>query len=433
MGDKLNSNEPQPEIAILVGFAQQSDDSLKELALLADTAGAVVKGTLLQRRASVHPGNFLSKGKIQEGKELAAEVEADLLICDEDLSPAQVRNLEKELELRVIDRSELILDIFSQRAHTREAQLQVELAQLRYLLPRLTGMWGHLSRTGGGIGTRGPGETQLEVDRRAVRTKIALLAKRLESVEVERKVQSKLREGAFRISLVGYTNAGKSTLFNRLTRSAVLEEDKLFATLDTTTRRLPLPGDSRALLSDTVGFIRKLPHHLFASFRATLREVENSDLLLHVIDVSHPARAEQITAVNEVLEELLDHPIPRLLVLNKADLLQGEEAEAEARITVPDGVLVSALRPDDRVRLKERIASAIRELRVLVRVECPSSRRNELQELVRRGERRSEGFHDGRVWSEWWLDPRDLGKLRRSGFRCEVTSAADASGEESVR
>ena len=240
----MHTNPAPNERAILAGFPALPgmEDTLDELELLAGTAGADVAGRVRQRRESVHPGNFLSKGKTEEAKTAAAGASAKLLICDEELSPAQVRNLEKALDLRVIDRTELILDIFSQRARTREAHLQVELAQLRYLLPRLAGMWGHFSRTGGGIGTRGPGETQLEVDRRRVRQKITFLERHLESVEVERRTQAKRRMDAVRISLVGYTNAGKSTLFNQLTRSDVLVEDKLFATLDTTTRKLGLTG-----------------------------------------------------------------------------------------------------------------------------------------------------------------------------------------------
>ncbi len=404
-----------------MGFARAADseDTLEELAELTLTAGASVVGRVLQRHQSLHPGNFLSRGKLEETGKLVEETSAVLLVSDEDLTPAQVHNLEEELKVRVIDRSELILDIFAQRAQSREAKLQVELAQLRYLLPRLTGMWGHLSRTGGGIGTRGPGETQLEVDRRRVRQKIAILEKRLDAVEVERATQSKQRRSAFRISIIGYTNAGKSTLFNRLTRAAVPEEDRLFATLDTTTRKIVLPGDTEVLLSDTVGFIRKLPHHLIASFRATLREVEEADLLLHVVDVSHPGRAEQIAAVEEVLEGLLDHPVPQLLVLNKADLLE-ESTDLEARRTFPDGILVSAFRAEDKQRLRVRIAEAVRDLRVRVRVDCPVERRADLRGLMKRGELYAENHENGRVVTEWWIDPRDVGRLERAGFKVET-------------
>lgn len=426
-----HTNPDPPERAILAGFPATPgmEDTLDELSLLADTAGAEVVGRVRQRRESVHPGNFLSKGKTEETKAAAEAAQAKLLICDEDLSPAQVRNLEKVLELRVIDRTELILDIFSRRARTREAHLQVELAQLRYLLPRLAGMWGHLSRTGGGIGTRGPGETQLEVDRRRVRQKITFLERHIESVEVERQTQAKRRMEAVRISLVGYTNAGKSTLFNQLTRSDVLVEDKLFATLDTTTRKLGLSGGGAVLLSDTVGFIRKLPHHLVASFRATLREVESADLLLHVVDAAHPAREEQVQAVEEVLASLLERDVPRLLVLNKADLLP-DDSELELRRRHPEGIIVSALRAEDRERLLGRVAAELRAMRVPVRVECPPERWPELLGLAARAERVTEEHEAACVRSEWRFDPRDLGKLRRAGFKVEVLDPFAGAGEQ---
>ncbi len=414
---------------MLVGFSgpSKAQDTLDELAQLVETAGGVVVGRFFQRRQARDPGRFLSRGKMDEAANLIAESGAALLVSDEDLTPAQVRHLGDELKVRVLDRSELILDIFARRAQSREAKLQVELAQLRYLLPRLAGMWGHLSRTGGGIGTRGPGETQLEVDRRRVRQKIATLVKRLEEVKVERAIQSQRRRNAFRISLVGYTNAGKSTIFNRLAHASVLEEDRLFATLDTTTRRVILPGEVEILLSDTVGFIRKLPHHLIASFRATLKEVEEADLLLHVADVSHPARDEQIAAVEEVLEELIDRPVPRLLVLNKADRLRDETAELEARHRFPEAVLISALRAEDKDVLRARLAAAIRDTRVRARVQCPEERRAELGLLLRRGELCAESYVDGRVLSEWWLDSRDVTRLERAGFTVKVVPSGIGS------
>lgn len=404
------------------GKDRETRDTMDELGMLAHTAGTEVAAEIYQRKASLHPGNFLSRGKIEEARDAIAEFEADFLICDEDLSPAQVRNLEEALKVRVIDRSELILDIFAQRAQTREARIQVELAQLRYLLPRLAGMWAHFSRTGGGIGTRGPGETQLEVDRRAVRQKISVLETRLEKVEQERRTQAARRENSYRVSLVGYTNAGKSTLFNLLTKSNVLAEDKLFATLDTTTRKLFLEKQLSILLSDTVGFIRKLPHHLVASFRATLREVEAADLIIHLVDGSHSSYRRQIEAVEGVLETLLDREIPQLLVFNKMDLVTEPEQELERKISFPDAFLMSAFREDDRTRLKARIAEMNRSFRTLVRVECSPTRLSELKALTYRGEARSEQYLGESVWSELWLDRTDVRRVKRAGFRVETTS-----------
>jgi GTP-binding protein HflX len=339
--------------------ADDPQTSLRELALLAETAGSKIAAEVHQRRTSIHPATFLSKGKIAEVASHLAEAGADLIIFDEDLSPAQARNLEQLFERKVIDRTELILDIFARRARTREAQVQVELAQLQYLLPRLTRMWVHLSRLGGGIGTRGPGETQLEVDRRRVRQRIDTLSRRLRAVERERETQRRRRRRMFRISLVGDTNAGKSTLFNALTRAGVVEEDQLFATLETTTRRLALNGGEILLLSDTVGFIRKLPHHLVASFRATLGEVRESDLLVHVVDASHPAFRRQIVAVDEVIEELLDgRPVARYMVLNKADLLT-EEDRIALRAEFPDARLLAATDRAQALGVKDAFARAL--------------------------------------------------------------------------
>jgi GTP-binding protein HflX len=338
-------NPPRPERAVLVGLPGRDRGgarALEELERLADTAGARVLGTVTQRRGRIQPATFIGKGKLEE---LKAEVEArdaDMVIFDDDLSPAQVRNLEKALGRKVVDRSELILDIFAKNARTREARLQVELAQLEYTLPRLTGLWKHLERQAGGIGTRGPGETQLETDRRLVRERIARLKRALQAVERERETQRRRRRSRFRAAIVGYTNAGKSTLFNALTRASVHVEDRLFATLDATTRQMVSPARDVVLLTDTVGFIRKLPHHLVASFHSTLVEAIEADVLLHVIDASDPGFRNQMAAVEEVLEEILAGPRPALLVLNKVDRIADPDRIAGLKVEFPEGFLVSA-------------------------------------------------------------------------------------------
>ena len=343
---------PRTERAVLVGHAGRDRGavarSLDELGLLADTAGAIVTGTLVQRRGDIHPATFVGKGKLEELRLLVEQSDAELVIFDDDLSPAQVRNLEKATQRKVIDRSELILDIFARRARTRESRLQVELAQLEYTLPRLTGMWKHLERQAGGIGSRGPGETQLETDKRLVRERIARLKAALESVERERETQRQRRRREFRTSLVGYTNAGKSTLFNALTRSDVFVENRLFATLDSTTRQMVSPERQVVLMTDTVGFIRKLPHHLVASFHSTLIEAIEADLLLHVIDAADPDFHRQITAVDNVLDEILGEPRPpRLIVFNKCDALT-EDAIAGLRAE-HDGCLVLSARTGENL------------------------------------------------------------------------------------
>jgi GTP-binding protein HflX len=337
------------ERAILIALRKQGlsdwevDDHLDELAQLADTAGAVVVGRFTQRLARPDPGTFIGKGKVDE---LAREVQirsADSVIFDDDLTPAQVRNLEQELDAKVLDRSGVILDIFASQARSKEARTQVELAQLNYLLPRLTRRWVHLSRQVGGIGVRGPGETQLEVDRRLVRERISKLKKELERIERSRKVRRHGREKFFRAAIVGYTNSGKSTLLNALTDASAFVEDRLFATLDSTTRKLMLTPQTSILLSDTVGFIRKLPHHLVASFRSTLEETVQSDLLIHVIDLSHPQFRTQMDTVRSVLSDLGLEDRPRLLVFNKVDRLHGGSALEWARSTYPNAVFISAL------------------------------------------------------------------------------------------
>jgi GTP-binding protein HflX len=327
---KLHDIREPVERALLVGAPRRgtldaihADDHLDELARLADTAGATVIGRLVQRVQAPTPKFYLGEGKVDEVRAVATEHSATLLLFDEELSPVQGKNLEKALDLRVMDRAELILDIFATRARSREARMQVELAQLEYLLPRLARMWVHLSRIRGGIGLRGPGETQIETDRRMIRQKISRLKTKLADVERHRAV---LRDGRRRraiptAALVGYTNAGKSSLLRALTGADTLVEDRLFATLDTLARETVSDEGHRVRLIDTVGFIRKLPHHLVASFRATLEELAEADVLLHVIDASHPQWEEQVAVVDGVLAELSLSHLPVVHVFNKADLL----------------------------------------------------------------------------------------------------------------
>ena len=321
--------------------------SLDELGRLVDTAGAIIVGELVQKRGAPTPATLFSKGKVEEIQGLIAGTKADTVACDDDLTPAQVRNLEKALDKKVVDRSEVILSIFARHARTRESRLQVEVAQLEYSLPRLRHMWQHLERLGGGIGTRGPGESQLETDRRLARDRVSLLKRQLDVVEKERRVQRQGRADQFRVAIVGYTNAGKSTLFNALTRSAVRAEDRLFATLDATTRRLVNEKRELLLLTDTVGFIRKLPHHLVASFRSTLAEVVEADLWLHVVDAADPDFRSQLRNVEEVLasfggEAQSGAVRPTLLAFNKIDAVTDEAVLYALPIEFPGSVQISA-------------------------------------------------------------------------------------------
>ncbi|KJS72748.1 MAG: GTPase HflX [Desulfotomaculum sp. BICA1-6] len=325
--------------------SEDVEESLIELAGLAETAGAEVVDSDVQRRQRPNFATYFGKGKVEELAERARQLEADLLIVDRELQPAQRRNLEENMELPVVDRTQLILDIFARRARTREGKMQVELAQLQYLLPRLTGLGTQLSRLGGGIGTRGPGETKLEVDRRRIRKRITDLKNEIEEV---RRHRALLRRGRQTVTLplatlVGYTNAGKSTLLNALTGSDVLAEDKLFATLDPTTRRVVLPTGDAVLLIDTVGFIQNLPHHLVAAFRATLEEVVEADIIIHVVDTSHPRMDAQMSAVEKVLTSLQVEGKPRLTVYNKVDRVDGTTGGLQSP-SLPEGVAVSALR-----------------------------------------------------------------------------------------
>lgn len=365
------------------------EDSLRELSFLALTAGLQTVGTVTQRIKQVNPAHYLGKGKVEELVQLRREKGFDLVLVDDELTPSQLRNLEREMACPIVDRTALILRIFAQRARTREGQLQVELAQYEYLLPRLAGQWTHLERQMGGVGTRGgPGETQIEIDRRITRERIADLKRRLEGVRKHRAQYRKrrARAGLPVVALVGYTNAGKSTLFNALTSAEVLAENRLFATLDPTTRRVELPGGHTVLLSDTVGFIQKLPPSVVAAFRATLEEVAEADLLLHVLDITHPQAYEQSAAVNAVLDDLGLSGRPVVTALNKVDqaistdmedpLAPVEEEAVRQTLrdlagVYPHGVVVSATRGWGLDRLLAEVEEVLEERWVDVSVEIP--------------------------------------------------------------
>jgi len=355
------------EKAVLVGVSRppevyrwQVEDYLSELAQLADTAGAIVLGKFIQERDHIDPAFFIGKGKVHELYDFVKQTETDLVIFDEDLSPVQARNLENFLQCKILDRTALILQIFALRAKSAQAKLQVELAQLEYFLPRLTHQWTHLSKQKGGIGTKGPGETQIETDRRLVWQRIAYLKRKLQEVSRQQETRTKWRENITRIALVGYTNAGKSTLMHALCpHSGIHGEDRLFATLDTTSRRLHLKANKHALLSDTVGFIRKLPHKLVQSFKSTLDEVRDADILLHVVDASHPNYEEQIQVVHQTLYELGAHNKKVIMVFNKADVLPADFNFHAVYAQYPNALFVSAERGINIEALKAYISTVM--------------------------------------------------------------------------
>jgi GTPase len=367
-----------------------SEEHLEELARLTETAGGVVASLLRQRLSYPNPRYYVGEGKAQELKGLVEMTGANLVIFDEELSPAQGKNLEDLLGVRVMDRAELILDIFATRARTREAKLQVELAQLEYLLPRLRRMWIHLSRIRGGIGLRGPGETQLETDRRLIGNRIADLKDKLREVAKARAVQRRSREGEFRAALVGYTNVGKSSILKSLSGADLFVEDRLFATLDSATRVVDLGSGHQALVTDTVGFIRKLPHHLIASFRSTLEEAREADILLNVMDASDPSWEEHREVVHEVLDELDLTQRPQLLVFNKIDrLTHQEEQDLRRRIRALEptpAVFVSAHREESLLRLKDALKARIRARLRRLTVSVPFADGETLAALHREGE-----------------------------------------------
>ena len=372
------------ETAVLVGLIQKEQtqeqvyEYLDELAFLAETAGAQTVRKFTQKLPHPDSRTFVGKGKLEEIKTYVSGKKIDLVIFDDELTGSQITNIEKELGVKTIDRSDLILDIFARRARTAQAKVQVELAQYQYLLPRLKGMWKHLERQGGGIGTRGPGETEIETDRRIVKDKISLLRKRLAEIDKQSFTQRKERGELIRVSLVGYTNVGKSTLMNLLSKSDVFAENKLFATLDTTTRKIVFEN-TPFLLSDTVGFIRKLPHHLVESFKSTLDEVREADILLHVVDASHPQYEDQIGVVNKTLQELKAFDKPILTIFNKMDLYEEknfdewledevkqeillELLEKWERATDHNCVFISALERKNIDALRELILSRVRDM-----------------------------------------------------------------------
>ena len=407
-----------------------ADESLAELRTLAESAGASVVGELLQRRDRPDPATLVGTGKLEEIAGAAASVNADVVLFDHDLSPSQQRNIEKVIQRRVIDRTQLILDIFARHAKTREGQLQVELAQLHYMLPRLAGHGIEMSQLGGGIGTRGPGETKLETDRRKIARRVRHVEEQIENVRRIRAQQRQRRESApvATVALVGYTNAGKSTLFNALTQAKVLESSRMFATLDPTIRGVVLPSKRKVLMSDTVGFIRSLPHTLVSAFRATLEEVQRASLILHVSDASNKLSAEQDAQVEIVLKELEVEKKPRLRVMNKIDLLDDEIAQgllADSMRPESTTVYVSAVEGTGLDRLLTRIDAMIEEDPVSrVRVRIPQKEGKILSMLEAKARIYSRKYKDGAVEMEVEAPESVVRKVRewvvKSGLRSEA-------------
>ena len=422
------------EQAILVGVILPDDDRsdyedpLEELASLSRTAGATVVGALTQKRQKPDAAFFLGKGKAEEVGKLVEANDANVIITDNNLSPAHVRNLEKITGTKVVDRTELILDIFATRAKTSQARLQVELAQMQYLLPRLRRMWTHLDTYEGGIGTRGPGEKQLEMDRRIIRKRITDLGRELKEIEGRKQRQVAKRKEVFQVSLVGYTNAGKSTLMNRLTDSDVLVEDRLFSTLDTRTRVWPIAKGKTILLSDTVGFLRRLPHNLVASFHATLEEAANADLLLHVIDASHPQFERQIKSVVDVLEELeLSHK-PQLMVFNKSDDVRDLVYVKAAQEQYENSVLISAATGDRIDDLRQIVLTMYDEFVIEAELVVSATNGKLLSILAHRSDILKQEFEGNQVRMRTRIDRRFLEQLlnEQRGEQFEVVSIVKA-------
>jgi len=423
--EKRSTEREAGERAVLVGLTLPDqpvshEHPLEELARLTETAGAIPVGRLVQRRARPDPSTYIGKGKAMEVAEMVRELDADLVITDGDLSPAKLRNLERVLDMRVVDRTELILDIFARHAQSHQARLQVELAQAQYVLPRLRRMWTHLNREGGtgqssAIGTRGPGEKQIEIDRRLLRRRIRDLKQSLEAIAARRERMAASRTEFFKISIVGYTNAGKSTLLRRLTGEDAYIADQLFATLDTQTRAWTLGNSKRVFLSDTVGFIRDLPHHLVASFYATLEEARVADLILHVVDASHPDALLHMEAVDQVLEEVGIGSTPSLLVLNKADalddslVLRSLAADREPEIALA----VSARTGAGIDELTHAVERHIRATQSEAEFRLPAGEGKILAWLSDHGTIVQRAYEDGMVALRVRLGPADLARASR--------------------
>ena len=407
--------EEMKEKVVLVGVSEQdgddAEDSVAELAELVKTAGAEVVGTLIQKRALIHPGTYVGTGKVQEIAELVEQTGATGIVCDDELSPAQLKNLEMMLNTKVMDRTLIILDIFAARAITSEGKIQVELAQLKYRLSRLAGMGRSMSRLGGGIGTRGPGEKKLEMDRRLIKDRIAQLNRELKEIRQHREITRAQREkNKIPVAaIVGYTNAGKSTLLNTLTDAKVLEEDKLFATLDPTTRLLELPGRQQILLTDTVGFIRKLPHHLIEAFKSTLEEAKYADYILHVVDASNPQRDKQMHIVYETLYQLDIKEKTIVTLFNKQDAVVEKEPlrDFKADRTLP----ISARTGQGLDELKELLCELLRENKILVERTVPYDAAGIIQQIRKSGELLEEEYRAEGIYVKAYVPAELYGKL----------------------